>query len=202
MLVGLLLCVGLIDGQAQSKRFNAARVAELLPSPGILRNSIANLHAQGDSLWVGPFLNLTTDGGATWQVADADSLAGLRNRVYSLDVEGEVIWAGVGIAQSREIDGQMQEVDIARGLLVSEDGGRTWSYRTFLAPSDTDPATTGILDLPGDTLTAYGNVALPTLAITVPELSPPWDIDYDPITGHLWTANQLAGIRKSTDGGR
>ena len=204
VLLGLLLCLGSFGSQtqAQSKRFNAARVAELLPSPGILRNSIANLHAQGDSLWVGPFLNLTTDGGATWQVADADSLAGLRNRVYSFDVEGEVIWAGVGISQSREIDGQTQEVDIARGLLVSEDGGRTWAYRTFLAPSDNDPATTGILDLPGDTLTAYGDVALPTLAITVPELSPPWDIDYDPVTGHLWTANQLAGIRKSTDGGR
>ena len=133
VLLGLLLCLGSFGSQtqAQSKRLSAAQLAELLPSPGILRNSIANLHAQGDSLWVGPFLNLTTDGGATWQVADADSLAGLRNRVYSFDVEGEVIWAGVGISQSREIDGQTQEVDIARGLLVSEDGGRTWSYRTY-----------------------------------------------------------------------
>jgi len=160
MLWGLLLGVGLIDGQAQPTPFHAAQVTELLPSPGILRNSVTNLHAEGDSLWVGPFLNLTTDGGATWQVADADSLAGLRNRVYSLDVEGEVIWVGLGILQNQQIDGRTQEVDIARGFLVSEDGGQTWSYRTFLAPSDTDPATTGILDLPGDTLTTYG-VSLP-----------------------------------------
>lgn len=201
-LLALLLGVGVLDAQAQAKRLSAAQVAALLPSPGILRNSIANLHAEGDSLWVGPFLNLTTDGGVTWQVADADSLAGLRNRVYSFDVEGAVVWVGLGIALSREIDGQTQEVDVTRGFLVSEDGGDTWAYRSFLAPSDNDPATTGILDLPADTLTAYGDVALPTLAITVPELSPPWDIDYDPITGHLWTANQLAGIRKSTDGGR
>ena len=201
-LIAVLLALTVAEVQAQAKRLSAAEAAALLPSPGILRNSIANLHAEGDSLWVGPFLNLTVDGGATWQVADADSLAGLRNRVYSLDIEDEVIWAGLGIRLSREIDGQVQDVDIARGLLVSEDGGQTWAYRTFLAPSDNDPATTGLIDLPGDTLTAYGVATLPTLAITVPELSPPWDIDYDPITGHLWTANQLAGIRKSTDGGR
>lgn len=204
LIVGFLLYVGgyAAEAQAQSKRFDAAAVAELLPSPGILRNSISNLHAEDGTLWVGPFLNVTRDGGATWQVADADSLAGLRNRVYALDVEGDVIWVGIGIALEREIDGQTQEVDIARGLLVSEDAGETWAYRTFLAPSDNDPATTGLLDLPDDTLTAYGNVQLPTLAITVPELSPPWDIDYDPLTGTLWTANQLGGIRKSTDGGR
>ena len=204
MLVGIVLGAGITaaEVQAQAKKgFDASAAAGLLPSPGILRNSVANLHAEGDSLWVGPFLNLTTDGGTTWQVADADSLGGLRNRVYSLDVEGDVIWAGLGIALNREIDGQTQETDIARGFIVSEDGGTTWSYRTILAPSDNDPATTGILDLPSDTLTTYGGVSLPTLAITVPELSPPWDIDYDPLTGDLWTANQLGGIRKSTDGG-
>ena len=199
LVLGLFILMLPLAAQAQLTPLGAA---DLLPSPGILRNSVANLHAEGDSLWVGPFLNLTTDGGTTWQVADADSLAGFRNRVYSFDVEGEVVWAGLGISLNREIDGRMQEVDIARGFLVSEDGGRTWAYRSFLAPSDNDPATTGILDLPGDTLIAYGDVLLPTLAITVPELSPPWDIDYDPITGDLWTASQLAGIRKSTDEGR
>ena len=194
MLLALSLCVGLIDAEAQG--------AALLPSPGVLLNKIENLHAEGDSLWVGPFLNLTTDGGVSWQVADADSLAGLRNRVYSFDVEGAVIWAGVGIALSREIDGQTQEVDIARGLLVSEDGGRTWAYRTFLAPSDSDPATTGILDLPEDTLLTYGVSTLKALPVVVPEQSPPWDIDYDPITGDVWTANWASGFRRSFDGGR
>ncbi len=202
VVLGVILCLGLIEARAQSVGFDAAKAAGLLPSPGILRNSVVNLHAQGDSLWVGPFLNLTVDGGASWQVSDADSLAGLSNRVYSLDVEGDVIWAGIGISVTQEVDGQTDNVDLARGFLVSEDGGGTWTYRSFLAPSDNDPATTGILDLPDDTLTTYGAVDLHSLAITVPELSPPWDIDYDPITGTVWTANQLAGIRKSTDGGR
>ena len=196
-----LLCGLALEAQAQ-QRFDAAGEAGLLPSPGILMNGVVNLHAEGDALWVGPFLNVTHDGGASWQVADADSLAGLRNRVYSFDIDGDVIWAGLGISLNREIDGQTQEVDLARGFVFSEDGGETWTYRSFLAPSDNDPATTGILDLPDDTLTTYGAVALPTLAITVPEFSPPWDIDYDPLTGDVWTANQFAGIRKSSDGGR
>ncbi|HMB90635.1 MAG TPA: FlgD immunoglobulin-like domain containing protein [Rhodothermales bacterium] len=190
------------SAQAQSKQVSVAEALALVPSPGILRNSISNLHAEGDSLWVGPFLNVTADGGTTWQVADADSLAGFRNRAYSIDVEGSVIWAGLAISQNREIDGQTQSVDVARGFLFSEDGGTTWTYRSPLAPSDNDPNTTGILDLPEDTLTTYGNVQLSTLAITVPETSPPWDIDYDPATGTLWSVNQVAGLRKSTDKAR
>ena len=53
VLLGLLLCVGLIDGQAQAMPFKAAQGAELLPSPGILLNKIEEMHAEGDSLWVG-----------------------------------------------------------------------------------------------------------------------------------------------------
>lgn len=187
---------------AQTTRFDASRALELLPSPGILRNGVSNLNASGDSLWVGPFLNLTTNGGQTWLVANADSLAGFRNRAFSIDSEGATIWAGLGIRERRDISGQAEEVDLARGFHFSEDGGQSWQYRTYFPPDDNDPTTTGILDLPDDTLTVYGDVVLPSLAITVPEASPPWDVDYDPLTGTVWTASQLAGIRKSKDNGR
>ncbi len=168
----------------------------------ILYNSVTNLHADGDALWVGPFLNVTRDGGTTWQVADADSLAGLVNRVYSIDVGDDVVWVGLGTTRSVESGTGQQSVDMARGFLFSTDGGASWTYRSPNAPADSDPATTGILDLPDDTVTVYGGIALPTLPVTVPEQSPPWDIDYDPLTRHLWSASQLAGLRRSTDDGR
>ena len=167
----------------------------------ILDNSVANLHAEGEALWVGPYLNVTRDGGLTWQVADADSLHGLANRVYSIDAEGDIIWAGLGTTRVVESANTRQTVHLTKGFLFSTDGGASWAYRSPNAPTDTDPLTTGILDLPEDTLVAYGGKLLPTLAITVPEQSPSWDIDYDPATGTLWAANQLAGLRKSTDGG-
>lgn len=202
-LVVVLLALTTVDpAAAQHAPFDAGRTADLLPSPGILRNSVAELHAEGDSLWLGPFLNLTTDGGETWQVADADSLAGFRNRVYSLDVEGNVIWAGLGVQRRQDVGGETRSVDFARGLLVSTDGGTSWTYRTYEPPPDDDPSTTGLLDLPDDTLVTYGVSTLPALAVTVPEDSPPWGIDYDPHTGTVWTANQVAGIRRSTDGGQ
>ena len=187
VVVGLLMCV---SAQAQHD------------TRSIIYNSVTNLHVEGDAIWVGPFLNVTRDGGTTWQVADADSLEGLSNRVYSLDIDGDVIWAGLGGTRALESGNVLQTVDQIRGFLSSVDGGATWRYHSPHAPVDNDPLTTGILDLPEDTITVYGGVHLPTLPITVPEQSPPWDIDYDPLTGHVWAASQLAGLRRSTDDGR
>ncbi len=200
--IGLVLLLGLLSDRSAGAQSEPMGVQDLLPSPGILLNSITNLHAENGALWVGPFLNVTLDGGATWKVADADSLQGMRNRVYSIDVEGDVIWVGLGIAEQRVIDGSTKDVDIAHGFLVSRDGGATWDYRPVLAPVDNDPLTTGFLDLPDDTLITYGGVELRTLAITIPELSPPWDIAYDAANDQVWTAGQLNGIRTSADGGR
>ena len=198
--VALLFALGLMGSDARGQQPFAT--SELLPSPGILRNSVTNLHAEGAALWVGPFLNVTHDGGLTWKVTDADSLAGFRNRVYSLDVEGDVLWVGLGVSRIQQIGDETRSINLARGFLRSLDAGATWTYVSHLPPADTDPATTGILDLPNDTLISYGGKDLPALAITVPELSPPWDIDYDPLTGALWTANEIAGVRKSVDDGR
>ena len=178
------------------------RAQDLVMIPGILDNSVTNLHMEGQTLWVGPYLNVTRDGGATWEAAQADSLRGLSNSVYSLDIEGNTLWAGLGHQYSRiATGGQRETINEVRGLLRSVDSGDTWTYFSFLPPNDSDPVTTGLLDQPGDTLVAYGNRTLSTLAITVAAQSPPWDIDYDDQTQTLWVAGQLAGIRKSIDHG-
>ncbi|RMH65888.1 MAG: hypothetical protein D6685_05465 [Bacteroidetes bacterium] len=182
LLLGWLLALVPVAAVAQPGPLTPARVAELLPAPGILRNSVTNLHAEGDSLWVGPFLNLTTDEGATWQQADADSLFGSRNRVFSIDVEGPVVWVGLGFSTA---DG----VQAAGGFLVSTDGGRTFAYRF---PQ---------LDAPDDDRVTYGVSTLEALPVIVPEQSPPFDIDYDPVRDEVWVAGWASGIRRSDDGG-
>ncbi len=165
---------------------DAAGVAGLIPAPSILRNSIVNLNVQGDTLWVGPMLNLTTDGGRTWQVSDADSLLDTRNRVFSLDIKGDVIWVGLGYTSRKEGD----SFPAAGGFLFSEDGGRTFTYRF---PQ---------LDAPGDTLLTYGVSTLNALDVITPEQSPPYDIEYDPLTGDVWVAAWASGIRRSSDQGQ
>ncbi|MDE2732342.1 MAG: hypothetical protein OXI38_13210 [Bacteroidota bacterium] len=179
-----------------------ARAQDLVSTSGILDNSVTNLYFSAPTLWVGPYLNVTRDGGATWQAAQIDSLHGLTNSAYSLDIAQDVLWAGLGHQYSRiGAGGQRETINEVRGLLHSTNGGKTWRYVSHLPPNDADPYTTGLLDHPEDTLVAYGNRMLRTLAITVSAQSPPWDIDYDEQSQTLWVAGQLSGIRKSTDDG-
>lgn len=181
-LLTLLAGVGLADAHAQFEK----EAAELARVRGILRNSVTNLAAVGDSLWAGPYLNLTSDGGDTWYVADADSLFGTRNNVFSLHVTGDVVWAGLGY---NRVEGG-QSVPAVAGYLYSEDGGETFVYR---GPH---------LDDPTDTSVQYGASTLPALAIIVPEQSPPYDIHFDPSTQTLWVAAWASGVRRSDDLGR
>lgn len=179
----LYLCLQVIP-PARAQAPDAARVAEMLP--GILSNSVSNLHVEQGALWAGPFLNVTRDGGMTWEKADADSLFGTRNRVFSIDIEGDVIWVGLGFTDNSTGD----NVQSAAGFLVSEDGGRSFSYRF---PQ---------LDDPGDTEEVYGVSVLPALPVIVPQQSPPFDIDYDPVHDEVWVAGWASGVRRSGDGGR
>lgn len=178
------LWTGWVACPAFAQPFSAANVLDLVPTPGILSNSVTNLHAEGDTLWVGPLLNLTSDEGQSWQVAESDSLQETANRVFSIDVEGSVVWVGLGYTDLTS--GQPS----AGGFLVSTDGGRSFSYRF---PQ---------LDAPGDSLLPYGVSQLKALPVIVPQQSPPYDLDYDPVRDELWVAAWASGLRKSTDGGR
>ncbi len=178
----------------------AIQAQNLVLSPGILANDITNLGATGSSIWVGPYLNVSHDGGQTWQAVNVEPLREFTNSVYSLSIRGQSIWAGVANQYNqRDANGDVQRINELEGLLYSPDGGNMWEYRSPLPPSDLDPQTTGLLDLPDDSLITYGSLTLNTLPITVPAQSPIWDIDYDVTNETVWIAGQLAGIRRSTD---
>ncbi len=184
----LFCCAGMITtaAWAQPLAHKLDDAQALVPIPSILSNGVTNLHANGDTLWAGPFLSLTPDGGMTWHAAEADSLSRSSNRVFSIDIEGDDIWVGLGFSSETE-DGAFQA---AGGFLVSHDGGQTFTYRL---PQ---------LDNAEDTSVQYGNNTLPALPVIVPEQSPPFDIDYDPVNDVVWMAGWASGIRRSVDDGR
>jgi len=105
-------------------------------------------------------------------------------------VEGKDVWIGIGYSQRTTTSGSVDFVPTALGFTYSSDGGRTWNFRL---PQ---------LDQPDDTVQVYGVSTLKALPIIVPEQSPPFDIDYDPETGWIWTAAWASGIRRSEDAGR
>lgn len=170
---------------AQSYKLQNSGVQAIIPTDGILNNSVSNLHAEDDTLYVGPLLNITGDGGASWFVAEHDSLQDSRNRIFSIDVEGSVIWLGLGYIDDASGDGFQS----AGGFLVSTDGGETFEYR--------NPQ----LDAPGSTSVQYGVSTLEALDVIVPQQSPPFDIDYDVVNDEVWVAGWASGIRRSSDGG-
>jgi FlgD Ig-like domain len=153
----------------------------------IARNGVANLHAEGNTLWVGPKLNFTTNGGQTWKIANVDSLLNGKGRVFSIDVEQDTVWAGLGFADRRRETNTIE--DVAMGFAFSVNGGQTWQMR--LPPLDRANATTQV----------YGVSTLPARAVITPVQSPPYDIDYDPYRRTVWTAGFASGIRKSADRG-
>jgi hypothetical protein len=160
-----------------------------MPVPGLQQNDVAPLEARGDSLFIGPCLNLTTDGGAAFQtLAQDEALCGdSPNGVFSLDVESRAVVAGLG----RPAPG---DVSAAAGFLISRDGGASF---TFAQPQ----LDTGI---PEDNTVRYGvnagPLALPALPVVVPEESAPFAVDYVDSTGAVWVAGRASGLRRSTDG--
>ncbi|HUF10294.1 MAG TPA: FlgD immunoglobulin-like domain containing protein [Rhodothermales bacterium] len=176
--------------QAQTLPGEDFRIGKTAAFGSISGNSVTNLHAEGDTVWVGPLGDYSHDRGANWISAGADSLSIRRGRMFSIDVEGPTVWIGIGYSQRTTTSGSVDFVPTALGFNFSTDGGRTWDFRL---PQ---------LDQPNDTVEVYGVSTLKALPIIVPEQSPPFDIDFDPETGWIWTAAWASGIRRSEDGGR
>lgn len=151
------------------------------------RNGTSNMHAEGSTLYAGPTLVISEDGNS-FSFIDDDGFsppASGRVTIYSLDVEDEVIVIGLGFVDS-DSEGEPQT---AAGFAFSDNGGETWTYRF---PQ---------LDAQNDTTQVYGVSTLSALSVIVPQQSPPYDVDYDPMTGDTWVAGWASGLRKSSDMG-
>jgi len=170
---------------ARAQVYSGGTVIEALPLGA--RNAVTNLHAEGGRLFAGPRLVIIEADG-TARFVDHDAFtppAAPDASMFSIDVEGDTIWVGLGFVDE-DAEGAPQT---AAGFAFSTDGGETWAFR---APQ---------LDRPEDTTVQYGISTLEALPIIVPQQSPPFDLDYDPATGDLWVAGWASGIRRSTDDG-
>lgn len=177
-------------GRTQTLPGNDFKLGKADAAGYISSNSVTNLHAEHDTVWVGPLADYSFDRGANWISSQADSLSISRGRMFSIDVESENVWIGIGYSQRTTTSGSVDFVPTALGFTYSADGGRSWNFRL---PQ---------LDQPDDTVEVYGISRLKALPVIVPEQSPPFDVDYDPETGWVWTAAWASGIRRSEDNGR
>ncbi|NNF59522.1 MAG: hypothetical protein HKN04_14900 [Rhodothermaceae bacterium] len=155
------------------------------------RNATANLEAEGGRLYAGPRLIISEDG-QTFRFEDDpvfDPSVPEEARIFSLDVEGDVIWAGLGYVEP-EPDANGNTVQVAAGFAFSTDGGQTWAYRF---PQ---------LDAQEDDTLVYGVSTLEAVPVVVPQQSPPFDIDVEAATGDVWVAGFASGLRRSQNNGQ
>lgn len=164
-----------------------AQITGTVPSPfeSIGQNSVSNMAAFGDTLWIGPGLNRNIGNSEGWFLPqEADSIVTGRGRVFSLSLEADTVIAGLGF-DFETADGSVQT---GLGYHVSLDGGDTWSFIP--------------LPLEGENETEfiYGGEIYSILPITVPQQSPPFKLDFE--QNAIFSANWASGIMRSRDFGQ
>lgn len=161
------------------------------------QNSVSSLEASKSLLWIGPGLNSysETTGNITVPV-NADSVFNSSGRVFSLSVSGEAILTGIGFTS---LAGG-SPVNAALGYYLSRDHGSSWSFLPFhldeRPPSDCDAASVGP---PCDIEFQYGEQTYIRNRISVPEQSPPYDVDFRGNT--FFAAHWASGLMRSRDSG-
>ena len=162
------------------------------------QNSNSTLEASADRVWAGPGLNSidTKTGEITVPVA-ADSVFNGRGRVFSLSVQNQRVLAGLGFTS--EIG--ENSVNAAMGYYQTENSGDTWRFIPFpLDEPATDPeCSPASVGPPCDIEFEYGDTTYIRTRITVPEQSPPFEVDFSGET--LLSANWASGVLRSFDNG-
>lgn len=152
----------------------------------ISQNSVSNMGALGDSLWVGPQLQLNVRNSLDFSFPEqADSIATGPGRLFSIALAQDTVFAGLGFNDDVPGGGSVQT---GLGFHVSTDGGIEWDY--IPQPLDDENATT----------ISYGGQQLETVPVIVPQQSPPFNVDFEGST--VFTAAWASGIRRSLDFGQ
>lgn len=150
----------------------------------ISQNSVSNMGALGDSLWVGPLMMLNVRNSLDFTFPErADSIAAGPGRLFSIALAPDTVFAGLGF---NFVSGG-SSVQTGLGFHVSTDGGLNWAY---IPPP---------LDNPDQTFITYGNQQIQTVPVIVPQQSPPYNVDFRGET--VFFAGWASGIRRSMDFG-
>ncbi len=185
--LALVVCIAAPHANAQSVATGYG-VVTALPDGG--RNAVTTLAEADGRLFAGPRLVIVDADGTVRFVGDNGALNPATSdqpRVFSIDARpGGRVLVGIGFTDDANPD---QPVSTAAGFAVSEDGGQTFAYR---------PAA---LDAPSDITVTYGVSTLRASPIFTAGSAPPFDVALDPVSGDLYSANALAGLRVSRDDG-
>lgn len=165
----------------------------------IQQNSVSTLEASGQTLWMAPGLNAFSErSGEIFVPENADSVFNARGRAFSLAIDEDRIFAGLGFTSTAG----GENANAAMGYYQSTDNGQTWNFIPFFLDdrvSDEDNCNSASTGPPCDIEFEYGGQTYIRTRITVPELSPPFDVDFYENT--LLSVNWASGLLRSTDNG-
>lgn len=151
----------------------------------ISQNSVSNMGALGDSLWVGPLLMLNINNDIYFIFPEnADSVAAGPGRMFSIALAPDTVVAGLGF----NVVSGGASVQSGLGFHISTDGGSNWDY----IPQP--------LDDPDQSSISYGGQEIESVPVIVPQQSPPYNVDFTGET--IFMAAWASGIRRSTDFGQ
>ncbi|NGP76230.1 hypothetical protein G3570_06275 [Balneolaceae bacterium YR4-1] len=161
-----------------------AQVYGPVPSPyeSIQENTVSVMAAYGETLWIGPGLNRNIANAPSWHYPEgATKVTDGPARVFSLTLGRDTVIAGLGYSKETA-DGEVKTGD---GFHLSFDGGQTWLYSPQYVEQE------------DDTVIIYGGQSYSKLPITVPQQSPPFEIDHFGDT--ILSANWASGLIRSRD---
>jgi hypothetical protein len=161
------------------------RSTSKITSSNPLSNSILDIIAIGDTVWLGTSrgVSVSFDRGESWTNFFGTNPFGDDN-ISAIGYDKGTFW----VATAQSVEGIAGDVPAGTGLKYTTDNGLTWT------------AVPQPVDHPDSTTVEYGINTLQALPVTVTEQNLTFDIAFTP--GTIWITSFAGGIRKSIDMGQ